>query len=95
MLDKKTAKRIFQEVRLIIYAVLAGNGLLIQFIVPVRYLCDYEDYNCPMCGMRAAVSCLFRLDFKSAYQSNKYILFFIIVAFVIIIDCIFLIKRKC
>lgn len=84
--------RAFQETKLILYAVLLGNGIFVQFLSPTRYLCDYEGYRCPMCGMRTAVAYIAKFQFKEAYESNHYIFIVIICVFLMLIDSLLILR---
>lgn len=64
----------FENVRMILYAVVIINGLFIQYIAPFHYLCDYDNYSCIMCGMRYAVDEMMKGHIFDAYQSNHFII---------------------
>lgn len=80
---KKTG---FESVRIIIYAVLILNGLFVQYIAPFHYLCDYEGYSCPLCGMRTAIDLLLALDWNGAVESNPLVIAIAIVFCLMLID---------
>ncbi len=90
----KTNKReAFNEIRLIVYAVIVVNGIYIQYFAPFHTLCELEQNSCLMCGMRQAINLLLLLDFYGAYRSNHGIIVIIIFACVMIIDVVFIFKN--
>ena len=86
-------RRAFQEVRLIIYAVLIGNGIFVQYFSPLHYMCDYEGYSCSMCGMRTAIDCLTKLQFREAFESNRHIIILLIIGLLMLLDSVLIIKE--
>ena len=85
--------RAFQEVRLIIYAVLIGNGIFVQYLSSMHYLCDYDGYSCSMCGMRTAINYVTSFQLKKACESNPYIVVLMVIGLLILIDSILIIKK--
>jgi hypothetical protein len=85
--------RAFREVRLIIYIVLFGNGIFVQYFSPMHYLCDYDGYYCSMCGMRKAIDSLISLEYIEAYESNPYIILVVLIGIVISIDTIYILTK--
>lgn len=80
--------RAFQSIRITIYMAVVINGILVQFINPFRYLCDYEADFCIFCGMRTAINLIIAGKFDLAYKSNKLIVLIIIMAVIMILDVI-------
>ncbi|MBU9746959.1 DUF2752 domain-containing protein [Diplocloster agilis] len=88
-------KEVFETVRLVVYLVLFINGLFVQFLSPLHYLCDdYKEHICPMCGMRHAVNDILRLDFRSAYQSNPMVVWLMLVIVMMFVDTVFILYHK-
>ena len=81
-------KNVFREVRLLTYIVMILNFLLVQYVLPLDYRCNYTDYSCPMCGMRTAIDFAFNLNFKNALNSNPYFILVLISVVLIFIDVI-------
>ena len=85
----------FENVRMILYAVVIINGLFIQYIAPFHYLCDYDNYSCIMCGMRYAVDEMMKGHIFDAYQSNHFIIVLLgFLFFFCVIRYIFYIREK-
>ena len=80
--------KVFREVRLLIYIVIVLNALLIQYVLPLDYRCNYKGYSCPMCGMRTAIDSAFNLDFKSAINSNPYFVLVLVAVIVMFVDTV-------
>ena len=86
-------RKAFQEVRLVVYAAFVLNCVLVQYILPTKYLCDYTEQTCPMCGMRTAVDYITKLRFKDAYEANQYIVVLLIIGLIVLIDSIVMIRK--
>ena len=84
---------VFQEVRLILYAVIIGNGILVQYLFDLHYMCDYEGYTCSMCGMRTAIDYITKLQFKEAFKSNSYIIILFFFGLLMLLDSASIIKK--
>lgn len=63
----------FEESRIIVYLVVVFVGIM-QCILPIKYLCNYKGFSCPMCGIRHAVDYILIGDFKSAFECNPLII---------------------
>ena len=87
MLDNKTRKQLFSEIRIIVYCVIVLSGIL-SCTIPFRYLCDFDGYSCPLCGMRHAIDYVLKFDFISAYKSNPLIVLVVLSGVWMITDCI-------
>ena len=77
---------IFRQVRYSLYCAFVLNGILIQWIIPLRFKCDHVKEKCFACGMRTAINLLLHGDFKAAYHSNKLIIVVIILCMIMIFD---------
>ena len=66
-------KQIWREVRFSLYLSFLLNGIIIQWIAPFQYKCNFSDEKCFACGLRTAVNQLLQGHFSKAYQSNKLI----------------------
>ena len=94
MLSREEKIRAFESVRIIIYLVMIGNGLLIQYVLPFHYLCDLQNYSCAMCGMRHAVNYMLRFQFTDAYRANHYIVGLVIMLCLMICDMIHILYKR-
>lgn len=79
-------KKVFQDVRYCLYLALILNGILVEWIVPMNFRCNYTGNSCPACGLRTAVNLFLQGKFSAAYQSNKLIVVLVIAAVVMAID---------
>lgn len=84
---------VWQEFRFSIYFAFIINGILIQWIVPVNYICNDSDKKCFACGLRTAVDLLLQGKFVEAYNSNKLIIVLVLFVAVIIIDVLLFVYR--
>ena len=66
-------KEVFRQVRFALYAALFLNGILVQWVLPLRFRCNATGETCFACGLRGAVDRLFQGDFAGAYASNPLI----------------------
>ena len=92
--DQCWKKKVFESVRITLYAILILNGVFIQYFAKFRYLCNYQGYSCPLCGMRTAIDCLLSCDFSGAIESNYLVVIVIGLIFFIIIDTISIVYRR-
>ena len=90
---KMDRRKAFNEIRLIVYAVIVANGIFIQYFNSFHTLCERGQNSCMACGMRQAISRLLMLDFYGAYKSNHGIIVIIFFACVMIIDIGVMIKN--
>lgn len=81
-------RKVFREVRILIYVVIVANALLVQYILPLDYQCNYNSNSCPMCGMRTAIDYMIQLDFQNAVSSNPYFLAAMVVGVLMLIDTV-------
>ena len=84
----------FENVRMILYAVVIINGLFIQYIAPFHYLCDYDNHSCIMCGMRYAVDEMMKGHIFDAYQSNHFIIVLLGFLFFFLCDTIHILYTR-
>ena len=85
---------IFRQVRYSLYLAFILNGILVQWIIPFKFRCNFVDKKCFACGMRTAINLLLQGDFIAAYHSNKFIIGVIILCFIIILD-VLIYSYKC
>lgn len=86
-------KSIWQEVRFSLYFAFILNGLIIQWVVPLQYKCNFTDEKCFACGLRTAVNLFLQGKFSAAYQSNKLIVVVVIAAAVMVVDVLSYLHR--
>ena len=89
MLEKKEKRILFENARLIFYAVLLVAGVLVCNL-PFRFLCDYEGYSCVFCGMRHAIDYLLEWDFGNAVKSNPLICSVVVV----VVDTCWILSKR-
>ena len=89
MLNKEDKILIFENSRLIFYAVLVIAGIVVC-CSPFNFTCNYEGYSCLFCGMRRAIDYIVVFEFQKAVESNPLILYIA----VILIDLINILIRK-
>ena len=88
-------KEVFRDVRYCLYFALILNGIIIQWIAPFRYKCDFTEEKCFACGLRTAVNLFLQGRFLEAYQSNRLIVVLAVAAVIMAADvCFYLYKRK-
>ena len=79
-------KQIWREVRFSLYFAFVLNGVVIQWLAPFQYKCNFTDEKCFACGLRTAVNLFLQGKFSAAYLSNKLIVVLVIAAAVMAID---------
>lgn len=89
----KIDRKEFENLRVEIYAIFQTVGIL-QCVLPFKYLCDYDNYSCVMCGMRRAIDYILQLDFRNAYNSNPLILVLVSVSLFMLIDTALIVFRR-
>lgn len=87
-------KSIWQEVRFSLYFAFVLNGLIIQWVVPFQYKCNFADEKCFACGLRTAVNVFLQGEFLAAYQSNRLIIVLVIAAAVMAVDVLLCLYRR-
>ena len=85
---------VWQEIRFSIYFAFIINGILIQWIVPMNYICNISDEKCFTCGLRTAVNLLLQGNFTDAYSSNKLIVGIVLFVIVVLFDVIWYACKK-
>ena len=66
-------RQVWREVRFSLYAALVLNGVLIQWVLPIRWRCNTGGGGCFACGLRTAVDLALRGEFAAAWRSNPLI----------------------
>lgn len=89
----KIERKEFENIRIEIYIIFQVTGIL-QCILPLKYLCDYNEYSCIMCEMRHAIDYVLQLDFRNAYKSNPLIFLIIAIGILMIIDTSFIVFKR-
>ena len=79
-------KQVWREVRFSLYFAFILNGIIIQWIAPFQYKCNFTDERCFACGLRTAVNLFLQGRFSEAYQSNKLIVLLVVLAVVMVAD---------
>jgi len=79
-------KQVWREVRFSLYLAFILNGIVIQWLAPFQYKCNFTDEKCFACGLRTAVNLFLQGKFSAAYQSNKLIVVLVIAAAVMVVD---------
>lgn len=69
------------------------QGLIIQWVVPFQYKCNFADEKCFACGLRTAVNLFLQGKFSAAYQSNKLIVVLVIAAVLMSVDVLLYLYR--
>ena len=87
-------KSIWQEVRFSLYFAFILNGLIIQWVVPLQYKCNFTDEKCFACGLRTAVDLFLQGKFSAAYRSNKVIVILVLAAVVMVVDALLYLYRR-
>lgn len=76
----------WRTVRFSLYFAFVLNAIIIQWIVPFQYKCNFTDEKCFSCGMRTAVNLFLQGRFSEAYQSNKLIVVIVIIGLIMAAD---------
>lgn len=77
---------VFRHVRYSLYLAFVLDGIIVQWLAPFQYKCNFTDEKCFACGLRTAVNLFLQGKFSAAYQSNKLIVVLVIAAAVMAID---------
>jgi hypothetical protein len=77
---------LFRQVRFSLYIAIIANGIIVQWIVPLKYRCDVSNNECLTCGLRTAVNLFLDGKFVEAYASNKLILGIILLGIIMFVD---------
>lgn len=77
---------VFRQVRYSLYFAFVLNGIIIQWIAPFQYKCNFTGEKCFACGLKTAVDLLFQGRLVEAYQSNKLIVVLVGAAVIMAID---------
>lgn len=77
---------VFRQVRYSLYFAFVLNGIIIQWIAPFQYKCNFTGEKCFACGLRTAVDLFLHGRFSEAYQSNKLIVILVVAAVIMAID---------
>lgn len=85
---------IFRQVRYSLYLAFILNGILVQWVIPFKFRCNFVEEKCFACGIRTAINLLLQGDFMAAYYSNKFIIGVIILFLIMTFD-ILLYSYKC
>ena len=88
-------KRVFRDVRYCLYLAFALNGIVIQWIAPFQYKCNFSDEKCLTCGLRTAINLILQGRFYEAYQSNKLIIAVVIVGVIMVVDVLHYLCQRC
>lgn len=90
----KIERKEFENIRIELYGAFQAAGIL-QCLLPLKYVCDYDEYHCAMCGMRHAIDHILRFDFYNAYKSNPFVYLFMMLGLFMVVDTtVILIRRK-
>ncbi len=76
----------FTQLRFSIYFAFFISGIIIQWLAPFPYKCNFTDEKCFACGLRTAVNLLLQGKFSAAYRSNKLIVILVLAAVVTVVD---------
>lgn len=87
-------KETFVEIRFSLYFTFFVSGIIIQWLAPFQYKCNFTDEKCFACGLRTAVSLFLQGKFSAAYQSNKLIVVLVIAAAVMAVDVLSYLYRR-
>lgn len=87
-------KAVFRDIRYCLYLALILNGILVEWIVPMKFKCNYTGNSCPACGLRTAVSLFLQGKFSAAYQSNRLIVVLVFAAAVMAVDVLLYLYRR-
>ena len=79
-------KQVWREVRFSLYLAFVLNGIIIQWLAPFHYKCNFTTEKCFACGLRTAVDLFLQGRFSEAYQSNKLIVVLVVAAVIMAID---------
>lgn len=79
-------KAVWRTVRFSLYFAFFLSAVLIQWIAPFQYKCNFTDEKCFACGMRTAIDRLLAGDFASAYRSNRLIVLVILAGIAVAVD---------
>ena len=79
-------KQVWREVRFSLYLAFVLNGIIIQWLAPFQYKCNFTTEKCFACGLRTAVDLFLQGRFSEAYQSNKLIVVLVGAAVIMAID---------
>ena len=84
----------FTQLRFSIYFAFFISGIIIQWLAPFPYKCNFTDEKCFACGLRTAVNLLLQGRFSAAYRSNKLIVVVVIAAAVMVVDVLLYLYRR-
>lgn len=91
---KRMKKEGFTQIRFSIYFAFFISGIIIQWLSPFPYKCNFADEKCFACGLRTAVTLLLQGKFSAAYRSNKLIVVLVIAAAVMAVDVLLYLYRR-
>lgn len=86
-------KETFAEIRFSLYFTFFISGIIIQWVAPFQYKCNFTDEKCFACGLRTAVNLFLQGKFSAAYQSNKLIAVLVIAAVLMSVDVLLYLYR--
>ena len=73
-------KGTFAQIRFSLYSAFVISGIIIQWLAPFPYRCNFTDEKCFACGLRTAVNLFLKGKFSAAYQSNRLIIVLVLAA---------------
>lgn len=85
---------VFRNVRYSLYLAFVLDGIIIQWLAPFQYKCNFTDEKCFACGLRTAVNLFLQGNFSAAYQSNKLIAVLVLTAAVMATDVLLYLYRR-
>lgn len=84
---------VFRHVRYSLYLAFVLDGIIVQWLAPFQYKCNFTDEKCFACGLRTAVDLFLQGKFSAAYQSNKLIVLLVIAAAIMAVDVLLYLYR--
>ena len=86
-------KGTFAQIRFSLYSAFVISGIIIQWLAPFPYRCNFTDEKCFACGLRTAVNLFLKGKFSAAYQSNRLIIVLVLAAAVMAVDVLLYLYR--
>ena len=91
---KRMKKEGFKQIRFSIYFAFFISGIIIQWLAPFPYKCNFADERCFACGLRTAVNLLLQGKFSTAYRSNKLIVVLVVAAAIMAVHVLSYLYRR-
>ena len=95
MMIKFVYNKEFIVARLMCYLTLFILTIIMLFFDPFTYLCNQEGYSCIACGIKTGIYYFIHFKFRKAVECNRFIIYLVIIAGVMVLDTIVSIRKIC